>query len=126
MSDQITVNMAPELVAQWLRAQGYTVVAPKPSDQAAPHFDTFWADYPRKMNKAAAIKAWNNATKSAAAGIIHAALCAQVNTGMFSDDPKYIPMASTWLNQARWENPVAPTQSKAPSLDALSKFMMED
>lgn len=69
-------------------------------------FAEFWAVYPRKHAKAAAVKAWERATKKADPGRIVAAASA------FRDDPnraaEYTPHASTWLNGERWEDAPLP------------------
>lgn len=91
-------------------------------------FDAFWFDYPRKENKAAARKAWRTAIKKRADVAIHTALIEQREAGVFAkDDPKYIPLASTWLNQERWDNPL-PKQAPKPGVQrrsALEAFLAE-
>lgn len=91
----------------------------------SPEFTKFWSLYPRKENKAAARKAWGRVIHREA---VNAALANQVAAGMFSDDPKFIPMASTWLNQQRWENPIVKhdrdaVRRGAAAADALTKFL---
>lgn len=64
-------------------------------------FTEFWSNYPRKVAKKAALKAWRNARKEAskediiAGGIFYAVLSSR-------EDPRFIPHAATWLNQGRW------------------------
>lgn len=64
-------------------------------------FGMFWTVYPRKIAKAAALKAWEKAVKLETGRNITAAAnrFAQSQRGK---DVKYIPHASTWLNQERW------------------------
>lgn len=137
MSDT-TTNLELAAVA-WLRSRGYTVSPPSTACLTSlpetkerqllldsPEFTKFWAAYPRKENKASARKVWNKLElRLDAAAVITPALIKQVDAGMFSDDPKYIPMASTWLNQERWENPiVSKKQAKGTAvLNALDAFM---
>ena len=64
-------------------------------------FDEFWANYPRKVAKKAALKAWRIARKEAQkediiAGVILYAIMRR------DEDPRFTPHASTWLNQGRW------------------------
>lgn len=66
-------------------------------------FDEFWALYPRKTAKGAARKAYAKAMKLVYHNDLMHALSQQVE-GMKIKDPKFIPHASTWLNQERWED----------------------
>lgn len=84
-----------------------TAVAVKDPDL----FDEFWANYPRKDNKAQARKAWPKACKRleperlVKAAAFWARLWEDVGK-----DREHIPHASTWLNNDRWndERPVRP------------------
>jgi len=71
-------------------------------------FDEFWAAYPRKVAKGAARKAWDKAVKKADVAAILAALEKQKTLGVFNVEPCYIPYPTTWLNQERWEDEIAP------------------
>jgi hypothetical protein len=66
---------------------------------ASEGFDLFWANYPRKVGKGQAERAWRAAIKKAPAD--------QITTSMLAypfdrDRPEFIPHASTWLNGERW------------------------
>lgn len=65
-------------------------------------FSIFWNNYPKKVSKEAALKAWKkiNPTEDLIAKI-NAALDRQRAKW---DNPKFIPHASTWLNGKRWED----------------------
>lgn len=67
-------------------------------------FDEFWAAYPRKVAKLAAIRAWDKAVKMASAEEIIAAVEAQkkVCEQWQRDGGQFIPHPATWLNQGRW------------------------
>lgn len=110
-----------------LTDNGYSVSGPPTKGEvASTAFDTFWASYPRKENKSAARTAFTRALKSADSDNIIDSIRAQVTGGVFSTETKYIPMASTWLNQSRWENPVVARTNTAhgrATIDALTKFM---
>lgn len=123
--------------AEWLRERGWIVERkhpiadmPKPPNyfemitppkEDSPEFIEFWTAYPRKENKASARKAWSKVVVKQQA---IDAVKKQVLAGMFSDDPKYVPMASTWLNQERWDNPIIPKRRQAPTrTNALDAFM---
>lgn len=62
-------------------------------------FDAFWAEYPRKVNKKTAQVAFKALSqtdkKKATDGLI---------SFPFSKEQRYIPHASTWLRQRRWED----------------------
>ncbi|MEJ0017517.1 MAG: helix-turn-helix domain-containing protein [Acetobacteraceae bacterium] len=65
----------------------------------SPEFLAFVAAYPRKKEGPGACRAaWQKALAKASPGEIMAGLARYA----FSDDPKFIPMAATWLNQERW------------------------
>lgn len=82
---------------------------------AAPYtsdFESFWKSYPavRRKGKKAAYKAWKGAIKDKTwpglDGILKA-LSLQCNSVQWrSDGGKYVPMPTTWLNQARWDDEV--------------------
>lgn len=71
-------------------------------------FDSFWAQYPRKVGKVAARKAYLKARRS----VDHDTIMAGVIR--YADDPTREPAftahPSTWLNEGRWEDegPVRP------------------
>ena len=77
-------------------------------------FDTFWAQYPRKVGKLAAQKAFSRATKLASAETITAALDT-LHKEVRGQDPKFIPHPATWLNQGRWDDEPAKTGITAAS-----------
>jgi hypothetical protein len=70
------------------------------------HFDKFWAAYPRKDSKVQAEKAFSKIATNEQilteilAGVERAATSEQ----WCKDEGKFIPYASTWLNQRRWED----------------------
>jgi hypothetical protein len=75
--------------------------------RAADGFDDFWAVYPRKVAKGAAVRAYANARKSADAATILA------GAERYRDDPRRDPAftahPATWLNAERWaDEPAAP------------------
>lgn len=75
-------------------------------------FDEFWLNYPRKDNKAQARKAWPKACKKLEAKRLVKA--AEFWAGLWKaagKDREHIPHASTWLNNARW-NDEHPTPKK--------------
>jgi hypothetical protein len=64
-----------------------------------PLFEGFWAVYPRKVGRGAALKAYRHALKRAS----HAEILAGAQRYAASKpDPQYTAHASTWLNADRW------------------------
>ena len=79
------------------------------SDDRA-RFDRFWAIYPRKVAKAAALKAWTALRPDAALlEVLLAAVERQVaSEGWRRDGGAFIPHAATWLRGRRWEDEIGP------------------
>jgi len=89
-----------------------------------PAWDRFWAIYPRKVDKAKAIRAWNKLKADRKLmQIMSAALKAQrASEEWRRDNGRAIPYPSTWLNNRRWEDePTAfsPAAAAAPSEEAI-------
>ena len=63
-------------------------------------FDIFWKEYPNKSGKAQALKAWNK-VKPNLADITQAMLWQKESKQWKAG---FIPMAATYLNNARWED----------------------
>ncbi|MER7953887.1 hypothetical protein [Streptomyces sp. NPDC096030] len=105
------------------REQGAGKKTPSPpsgtsgSGEPGPVFDEFWTLYPRKAGKSEAAKAWVKATAAGAdsssllaAAKAHADYHLAVKT-----EQQFIPHASTWLNQKRYEDePPQLPQSAGP------------
>jgi phage replication O-like protein O len=82
------------------------------TDIAQLAFSECWKEYPRKVGKGAAEKAWKKlpVDHGLYASIFRAikAHKADPNTRLGNADPKYIPHFSTWLNDKGWEDEFAP------------------
>ena len=73
-------------------------------------FERFWAVYPNKVKKPAALKAWTRINPDGATtDAIIAGVERETRSRQWTkDDGEYIPHPATWLNQRQWEdNPVA-------------------
>lgn len=68
--------------------------------ESDPAFEAFWKAYPRRIGKIKAREAWDRAMGVTTPNVIEAALRA----AKWSEDPKFIPHPSTWLNQGRWDD----------------------
>jgi len=81
------------------------------------HFDAFWLAYPRKVGKAQARKAWDKLNPSDdVVRLIAENIALRLKYGEWMDDNKvFIPHASTYLNNARWEDEVDEAETITPS-----------
>lgn len=80
---------------------------PKPAPDHAPElFAQFWARYPRKRGKQAAIRAWERIRPDEAlCGVMLEALGRDAASRQWNaQEGRFIPHPATWLNQGRWED----------------------
>lgn len=93
------------------------------------HFESFWSVYPRKVGKAQARKSWDKLKlNDDTVMLIAENIALRIKHGEWSDANKtFIPHASTYLNNARWEDEVeAPTLTKvAKKPDQIKKRDIE-
>ena len=88
----------------------------------SPIFDAFWNQYPKKQGKATAKKAFIKALKKVDCEEMMEALRKQsASHDWTKDGGQYIPMASTWLNQERWEDEVYDNKPKPAPLTARQR-----
>lgn len=75
-------------------------------------FDEFWRAYPRKQDRGRALKAYMRARRAAAPRTLleAAANFARRRSG---EDPRYTPLAATWLNGERWLDEASPETASA-------------
>ena len=75
------------------------------SSPAAPAtgFEEFWAAYPKKVAKQAAVKAWNKVTKTADPQAIIAGT-ARYAEAVKGQERQFIKSPDGWLNAGRWED----------------------
>jgi len=80
-----------------------------PSNPAG--FDEFWAAYPKKIGKQAAIAVWKRKKVNGLLPNVLEAIDAQKTSEQWKrDGGQYIPNPATWLTQGRWDDEVATTQ----------------
>lgn len=91
------------------------------------HFESFWTVYPRKVGKAQAKKAWDKLKlDDDTVRMIAENIALRIKHGEWSDANKtFIPHASTYLNNARWEDEVDTTQRVAKKPDQIKKRDIE-
>jgi uncharacterized protein YdaU (DUF1376 family) len=87
-------------------------------------FDQFWACYPKKTGKDAALRAWQKArNKPDLALILEAVRQQRTSMQWLKDGGQFIPNPATWINQGRWgDEPVDMPQvseKNARSLGAI-------
>lgn len=89
----------------------------KEQREAEDMFDDFWAEYPRKVDKVHAFKAFKRVCKNRKMlADLLAALAQHKKTEQWQT-PTLIPHASTWLNGRRWEDDLSTLEDK-PAQDA--------
>jgi len=93
----------------------------KSRSASSAEFEQFWNDYPRKINKAQASKAFAKAMTKATAEEI----CSGVKAYPFSDDQQFIPHPATWLNQERWSGLEQAAKQGEYTQEQLDKFEKE-
>jgi hypothetical protein len=77
------------------------------SASASAEFQAFWSNYPRRVGKGAAEKAWIVHVVRAKVGlpVILSAIEWQKKSDQWTKDGgQFIPHPATWLNQHRWED----------------------
>jgi hypothetical protein len=96
---------------------------PKKRDRSAgsAEFENFWSVYPRKINRAVALKAFEKATRKTEADLIITA----VQGYKFADDEQFIPHPATWLNQERWVDGT-PTSVRPQVTEAEKAVFLEE
>jgi hypothetical protein len=67
-------------------------------------FALWWAQYPRKVGKPAARKAWKRALGKASVAELGAGLEGWAAYWQARDEPEFVPYPATWLNQERWND----------------------
>lgn len=92
---------------------GNTSVEEKKEEKADDAFSIFWDAYPRRVGRTAAEKAFNKLKPSGP--VLEAmlvALAQQKRQPQWTKDGgQFIPHASTWINQRRWEDEIAAPQT---------------
>jgi hypothetical protein len=78
-----------------------------------PEFLQWWALYPKGVGKRPAQEAWDKALQMGATPERLTAALQAALPELRKKDPQYIPHASTWLNQGRWEDETAAVLARA-------------
>lgn len=96
------------------------VCSPSASESADDGFGAFWNAYPKKVSKAAAVKAWKKA-KADLQTVLNAIERAKVSADWLNDGGRFIPHPATWLNGRRWEDELSAHPSAVPVTDQKPK-----
>lgn len=88
------------------------------SAEALATFDVFYAAYPRKVGKKAALTAWLKlAPDEALQATILGALAAQRPHLDKRENKRFIPHPATWLNKGQWEDEIPGARAATPIAD---------
>jgi uncharacterized protein YdaU (DUF1376 family) len=68
-------------------------------------FDIFWKQYPRKVAKPNAQKAWNKIKPDDV--VLKKMLDAINQQGLYSKEIQFVPHPASWLNAQRWEDEIS-------------------
>lgn len=102
--EPITINQEPITINQ------NTLAKASPSDVAL-MFDEFWQEYPKKRSKAEAFKAWKKIKSAELAALIISDVKNRRDNDKGWTDVQYVPNASTYLNNERWNDEFIPKKS---------------
>lgn len=102
---------------------------PAKKERYTPEFEAFWTAYPRKLNcsKLMAFRSWNRLDEDDQAQAMAAlpTFCCM----MRGKEEQFIPHATTWLNQKRFETiaiPASVPSAEPPSVDWAKAKMIYD
>ena len=94
-------------------------------------FDVFWNEYPRKVDKQAAMKAWKKIKpdEPLMEKIISAVREWKHSDQWTKENGQYIPYPATWLNKRRWEDipeKKKPVEPSKPVMNSAANFEQRD
>ena len=112
---QPSTPRSPETETEAYRKEKETNIADKSAE-----FEKFWDQYPKKVARRAAERAYRAALERASAEVIEAGL-QSYRRQMDGKDAQYIAHAATWLNADRWADE-AGTSTGASLVVDLSAF----
>ena len=101
-----------------VRLDKVNITPPTPPGETLAGFDEFWKNYPRKVGKEAAKKAFRKVRVPVE--ILIEAIGKQAETDQWKRG--YIPNPATWLNQGRWEDETEQKQTQAQRCFVPTEF----
>lgn len=69
-------------------------------------FNQFWSEYPRKVSKQEAIKAFSKVSENEIPLLMEVLKKYKCSAGWLDNGGRFIPHPATWLNQRRWEDEI--------------------
>lgn len=99
--------------------------AKPPERERQSGFDMFWEAYPRKENRAAALKAWNEAPKETILqipAILNAIEKHKLSRQWTQDGGRYIPSPARYISECRWKDQLAEAPKSDSSFNATEFF----
>ena len=88
--------------------------SPSASEPADDGFAAFWEQYPKKVAKPEALKAWKKIKPSSQvlADLMAALEKHKASVDWIKDGGQFIPYPASWLNRGRWEDETPPAADK--------------
>ena len=107
-NDNVTVTVTDNVTVT-----GINNTPPNPqggTDAQERRFAEFWAEYPKKVGKKAALTAWKRVKPDAKLHerIMQAVANAKKSEQWSREGGRFVPNPSTWLNQGRWDDELTP------------------
>lgn len=92
--------------------------SPMASESVDDGFSAFWQEYPRKVAKSKAQKAWKTIKPvgQTFATLMAALVQQKASADWLKDGGKFTPYPATWLSGRRWEDEIASTVQQGKSL----------
>lgn len=91
-----------------------------PKNRYPSDFELFWSVYPRRVGKAAALRAWEQLKNERPDVSVLIAKVREVQSAGGFAETRFVPHPSTWLRGQRWEDDAVavagPLAAKAPTL----------
>jgi hypothetical protein len=106
---QPSCNLHETLTPELSRDEMSSVATEGGRESYSDDFETWWSEYPRRIAKGTAFKAWKSAISKTSFDVLldsvkaFAIKCSLV-------EQQYIPHAATWLNGERWNDEPEPVQ----------------
>jgi hypothetical protein len=88
-------------------------------------FDEFWRAYPNKKDKQKAMRAWSK-HKPDLKKVLSALKTQSQSDQWTKDDGRFIPLPTTWLNGARWEDEASGKPEKVDRLVIANELYKKD
>ncbi|MGL5247114.1 MAG: hypothetical protein ACRC8U_02845, partial [Brooklawnia sp.] len=87
-------------------AEAETPPQPPKGESVPTGFAEFWALYPKKVGKDAALSAWKRKVKGDHGVVIDSIKTQKAQEAWTKEGGRFVPNPATWLNQGRWKDEV--------------------